>query len=353
MRRVTREALAGLRLLRANFRRLPKPLKVNLCVTFRCQYHCRTCEIWRRTTAGELSIDELLQFVAANREVAWLDVCGGEVFLRPDLGELFDAIAKSWRSLALLHFATNGYLPDRIVSVTERLMKSLAGRARVIVTVSVDGDEPLNDEIRGMPGGFRRQIATFKALRRIPGVEVAFGMTLSRYNVRSVERTLLACQQACPGVAAGDLHLNVAQRSGHYYGNLDSDDVLAPRQELHEAIERHRRGRGLSTSLSAWVETRYLRVLEGFVRDGFTSQRCHALRSSCFVDPQGTVFPCISYARPLGSLRETGMALGPIWSSASSRDLQRDIWMRRCPRCWTACEAYPSILGNMLRPGAA
>ena len=41
----------------------------------------------------------------------------------------------------------------------------------MIVTVSVDGDEQTNDEIRGIKGGFRRQIETFKALRRIPGID--------------------------------------------------------------------------------------------------------------------------------------------------------------------------------------
>ena len=79
--------------------------------------------------------------------------------------------------------------------------------------------------------------------------------------------------------------------------------------------------------------------------------RCHALRSSCFVDPWGTLYPCITYSRPLGSLRSTDMDLAPLWHAESTREVQREIWNDQCPRCWTACEAYPSILGNLLRPG--
>jgi radical SAM protein with 4Fe4S-binding SPASM domain len=78
--------------------------------------------------------------------------------------------------------------------------------------------------------------------------------------------------------------------------------------------------------------------------------RCHALRSSCFIDPWGTVFPCISYSRPLGRLRDTGMALDPIWRKAATAGVQREIWSGDCPQCWTACEAYQTILGNVLRP---
>ena len=30
------------------------------------------------------------------------------------------------------------------------------------------------------------------------------------------------------------------------------------------------------------------------------------------------------------------------------RSVQREIWQGQCPQCWTACEAYQSILGNVL-----
>ena len=87
---------------------------------------------------------------------------------------------------------------------------------------------------------------------------------------------------------------------------------------------------------------------------------CHALRASCFIDPWGTVYPCITYSRPVGRLRETGMRLDPIWNGPDARQLQREIWDGQCPQCWTACEAYQSILGNVLagrwrsrRPGMA
>ncbi len=75
---------------------------------------------------------------------------------------------------------------------------------------------------------------------------------------------------------------------------------------------------------------------------------CHALRASCFIDPWGVVYPCITYSRPIGRLRETGMRLDPIWNAHETTQLQREIWKGQCPQCWTACEAYQSILGNVL-----
>jgi len=350
VQRVARHLLAAAQLARANVERLPTPIKVNLCVTYWCQYRCQTCNIWRRRPADELTTGELRQLIDLNRDARWLDVTGGEIFLRNDLPELFDAIAATWRKLAVFHFATNGFLTDRIVALTDRLARATA--ARVIVTVSLDGDERVNDEIRGIRGGYRRQIDTFNALRRLPGVETVFGMTLSRRNVDLIDETFAACRRDCPGLRIEDFHVNVAQRSSHYYDNAGSDAVDVPSSQLRAALGQYRRLRGPSRSVSAWVESRYLRHLDAFLATGASPMQCHALRSSCFIDPWGTVYPCISYARPIGHLRDTGMRLAPIWDDGGTRQMQCEIWHGHCPHCWTACEAYQSILGNLIRPWA-
>ena len=72
---------------------------------------------------------------------------------------------RQWKRLALLHFPTNGFLTDTIVSIAERLVRHTT--SRIIVTVSLDGDEALNDEIRGIKGGYRRQVETFRRLRGV------------------------------------------------------------------------------------------------------------------------------------------------------------------------------------------
>jgi MoaA/NifB/PqqE/SkfB family radical SAM enzyme len=340
---------AASRLLKENFQRPSSPIKLNLCVTYWCQYKCQTCNIWKRKPSDELSTDELLTFIAKNREIAWLDLTGGEIFLRDDLGVIFDAISRSWKNLAVLHFPTNGFLTDAIVRHTEQLRKSSS--AEIIVTVSVDGNEQLNDEIRGIQGGYRRQVATFNELRRIPGVRVVFGMTLSRHNVGCVEETFEACARECPGLTRRDFHLNVAQLSEHYYGNAESSTVPASQEALEPELHRYRERLGWPTSMADWVERDYLKHLDGYLRTGRTPMRCHALRSSCFVDPWGVVFPCISYSKPVGRLRDCGMDLGAVWQSQALVATQSEIWEGNCPQCWTPCEAYQSILGNLLVPG--
>jgi radical SAM protein with 4Fe4S-binding SPASM domain len=343
---IARSTHVGAALVRSTVTRPPAPLKINFCLTYWCQYRCKTCNIWQRKPTDELTTDEVIRFVRQNPNITWVDLTGGEIFLRPDIDDIFDAVVSGWSRLALLHFPTNGFLTDRIVRSVERF----AGRepVRTFVTVSLDGDEQTNDEIRGIKGGFRRQIETFNALRRIPGIATVFGVTLSAYNLGRFAQTLDACVRECPGLTVKDIHLNVAQVSGHYYDNAGASamrvDASAARKELHE----YRSLRGRPRSATELLEATYLRYLDEFLQTGRTPMPCHALRSSCFVDPWGVVYPCISYSKPIGNLRETDMRLDPIWNAHQTRRLQDEIWNGQCPQCWTACEAYQSILGNVL-----
>jgi radical SAM protein with 4Fe4S-binding SPASM domain len=346
IQQLRRSAHLGVALLEATARRPVAPLKLNLCLTYWCQYKCKTCNIWRRKPTDELTTDEVTALVRENPNVNWLDLTGGEIFLRPDIDEIFDAIVTGWRRLAILHFPTNGFLTDRIVGSVERLAGR--GSAQTIVTVSLDGDEALNDEIRGIKGGFHRQIETFKALRRIPGIVTALGMTLSTYNLGRFGQTFEACARECPDLTVDDIHLNVAQKSGHYYANAEMDAVAPDPRLAREEMKKYRQLRGRARSPRQLLENAYLANLDEFLLTGRTPMPCHALRASCFIDPWGVVYPCITYSRPVGRLRDTGMRLDPIWNAPETAQVQGEIWKGQCPQCWTACEAYQSILGNVL-----
>src|SRR5512139_2332860 len=95
-----RSAHLGMALLRATAHRPSAPLKVNWCLTYWCQYRCKTCNIWQRKPADELTTDEALGFIRQNPHVTWADLTGGEIFLRPDIAELLEAIVVGWTRLA-------------------------------------------------------------------------------------------------------------------------------------------------------------------------------------------------------------------------------------------------------------
>jgi Fe-coproporphyrin III synthase len=341
-------ALAA-RAFEANLRRPTHPYKLTFCVTFWCNYKCETCNIWKMKPRDELRLDEIQSFFKQSSRFLWVDLTGGEVWLRKDFVDVAEAVITNCKNLLLLHFPTNGYLTDKIVAGTREIRKM--GGEKIILTVSTDGDEAMNDDIRGIAGGWQRQIETFRRLREIPGVEVVLGMTLSAKNVDHFPQAFAAAKREIPDLGYEDFHVNIVTESEHYLGNTD----LALRknvspQALADAAEAYGRLRGHALHPVAFLERAYLKRVRRYLETGTTPVRCHALRSSCFVDSWGNVFPCTIWDRKLGSLRDVGYDLKRLWNTPEADALQADAWESKCPNCWTPCEAYQSILGNLVRP---
>jgi Fe-coproporphyrin III synthase len=350
MRRLRPYAALAARALQTNVMRPRFPYKLTFCLTYWCNYACQTCNIWKMKPRDELTLPEIRQFFQRSNRFVWIDVTGGEVSLRKDFPAICEAIIRNCRNLLLLHFPTNGYLSDKIVEYTRSIMQM--GPEKLIITVSTDGDEAMNDRIRGIDGGWHRQIETFRRLRELPGVDVVLGMTLSASNVDHFPQAFAAAKREIPNLDYRDFHVNIVHESSHYLGNteLGLRQSVAP-EALAQATEAYAKLRGLDWSPVNYLERAYLKRVRRYLETARTPMRCHALRASCFIDSWGHVYPCTIYDRRIGSLREVDYDLARIWQSDESLAIQRGIWDFKCPQCWTPCEAYQSILGNALRPG--
>jgi MoaA/NifB/PqqE/SkfB family radical SAM enzyme len=343
------------RAAQANLGRLDFPFKLTFCLTFWCNYRCQTCNIWKMKPRDELTLDEIRRFFARSSRFLWVDLTGGEVTLRKDFIDICEAVVDGCPDLLLLHFPTNGYLTDKVVDAARALTTGRAGRRRpekLIITVSTDGDEATNDAIRGIEGGWRQQLETFKALRTMPGVDVVLGMTLSNANVDHFPTAFAAAQREVPDLRPDEFHVNIVHESPHYLGNTDLGLRSAvDREKLASAIEQYAHLRGLSRSPVGYLERTYLAQVRRYLETGRTPMRCHALSTSCFIDSWGNVFPCTIYDRKIGSLRNVDYDLARIWNTPEADALEREIFDYKCPQCWTPCEAYQSIMGNFVTRG--
>jgi MoaA/NifB/PqqE/SkfB family radical SAM enzyme len=160
---VGRSAHLGLALLRSTAVRPSAPLKLNLCLTYWCQYKCKTCNIWRRKPTDELTTDEVGALIRENPHVNWVDLTGGEIFLRPDIDDIFDAILTGWSRLAILHFPTNGFQTDRIVQSVERIARHVSGAS----SHSRHHDRARDDAVHLQPRALPRHVRRLRA--RVPG----------------------------------------------------------------------------------------------------------------------------------------------------------------------------------------
>ena len=63
----------------------------------------------------------------------------------------------------------------------------------------------------------------------------------------------------------------------------------------------------------------------------------------------GATNACSIWDAKVGNLRDNAFDLRALWDGDRRRELRTDVVEERCSHCWTPCEAYPSILGNLAR----
>lgn len=201
------------------------PRTIDLSLTGRCNLRCRYCfYAGAMQLRQDLPAEEWLTFFAELGHLAVREVClsGGEVFVRPDLWELIDAVIANRMRYSLL---TNGTLiTEKIVAMFET-----GGRLERLgsIQVSIDGSCPeVHDASRGR-GSFGKAVRGLRLIHET-GLPVTARVTINRYNVDDLENIagLLLDEIGIQGFGTND-----AIPMGAGCGNQD-EIVLSPAQQL-------------------------------------------------------------------------------------------------------------------------
>jgi len=146
-------------------------------VTRSCPLSCVHCynDSGKKTYPGELSTREALSVIdgLASFKVPAIIFSGGDPLQRPDIFELIEyAGSKDVRTI----LSTNGILIDK--DTAERIKDS----GIVYVGVSIDGNEEVNDRLRGMQGGFKKALNGMRLCRDL-GLVVGVRFTMSKKTI--------------------------------------------------------------------------------------------------------------------------------------------------------------------------
>lgn len=339
-------------IMRANVRSPALPYKVTFVSTYHCNFRCEMCNIWQRKSENEMTPDEVALFFDKYPQFSWVHLTGGEIFMRRDIGDLIGAIQRSCRQLFLLNFPTTGWFGDRTVAAAEQILAR--GIGRLMITISIDGPKALHEEMRGLPGSWERGLETYRRLRGIKrsNFQAVVGMTLLGKNATKVDETIAAIKTAIPDFDRSELHLNIGHDSEHYFGNVGYP-VATHHAEIVRAVEDHRRKVGERIHPVNFLENRFQSLIPKYYETHKSPLPCTALSSSCFIDAYWDLYPCSIWTEKIGNLRDNRFDLKALWNSPRRKDLREDVVEERCSHCWTPCEAYPTILGNLVKATTA
>ena len=296
----------------------------------------------------ELSIPEVRRILGQMPHLNWLDLTGGELFLRKDAVELIEAVCEV-PSLGVLHFPTNGWFGARIVEAA-RARPGAAARHR-----PPDHREPRRTA-RPARSDPRPRRMLRAGDRDVPAAaRHRFRSDLRRHDHHPRQRR--RHRRPRSGAEAADSGFPCRRVALELDADLGA--LLSQRAPRQDRRARPRARWSAATSGAAGVphnlvdamELAFLVNLEFYQRGEPTGIVCQALRSTAFISPEGDLYPCHVYDRPLGNLRER--SLDEIWNSPEVLEARRDIEKLACGGCFTPCEAYPALAGAPGRGGGA
>ena len=326
------------------------PFELNFAVTYRCCLRCRNCRIWEQPAQNELTLEEIQKLAGRLKNFSWLRLTGGEPFLRPDFPQIVKAFQAGMPDLYLLSTPTNGFNPELVLRQVKEMLPDL--KSRYVVTVSLDGPPGVHDALRGVPESFARAMETYRQLKSLesafPNFRVFFGYTIQPGNLGKFSSLLEEVKKDFPRLTADDFHVNLAQRSEVYYHNQEVEWEPDYAQEAAGEVKRILKMRSFSLSPVGLIEDLYLRLGLKYLKTGLCPLACKAPWLSCFITPQGEVYPCTGLNRSLGNLREADYDLNTVLNSPQAKEIAQAIFQGKCPQCWTPCEAHQLIASRFL-----
>ena len=129
---------------------------------------------FERCTDEELALDEIKKIAAYLDKLVWLDISGGEPFLRDDLPDIIAAFDAKTISIP-----TNSFDPTLIRNEVKKVRS--VTEAEINIAVSIDGFRETNDIIRSK-GYFDKSIETIDLLKSLNNVRVKVNTVLCNEN---------------------------------------------------------------------------------------------------------------------------------------------------------------------------
>jgi len=310
------------------------PYDAVIAVTYRCNARCLMCNIWQTEDAGDLDAALLAKLPDTLR---YVNLSGGEPFLRRDLPELVDAVmAASPRAQIII--STNGLVSQGRVREAAAGFRQRYGD-RVGLGVSIDGIGATHDRIRGIDGAFDRATELVKALRSDGLTNLRLAFTAVDENVQDFYQVYRLSQEL--GV---EFTSAVAQGSSHYFQKDSTSAVKL--EELRGQLDRIAAGELSSTSPKRWARAYFERGLYDFARGEGRPLACLAADDFFFMSPAGTIYACNVLDLPLGNLRDASFE--EIWTSPAAVKARESV--AGCGMgCWMVCTARTAIKRNPLR----
>jgi radical SAM protein with 4Fe4S-binding SPASM domain len=329
-----------------------RPIQLTYFLTRKCNARCPFCFYLSRSDADsqgpELTLEEIERVSSSLGGLLWLAFSGGEPFLRDDIVEIAGIFYRNNRPSFIL-LPTNGLLPDAISRRTEEILRRCP-RSTVAVKLSLDGPEEVHDKLRCVPGAYRKVLETYQGLKgllsRYANFELGFNSVLCATNQDRMPELIDLVRKLGPGLTHTVSLVRGRVRDGQLK-DVDEEryrltaELLAKDLGCAEAGTYRFRG----SRLKAAQDIVQRRMIYRTMTEKRRLVPCTAGRLTLVMTETGDVYPCESFDRKVGNLREGGYDIPSILRTPEARAAIRNIRESGC-HCTHECYMMMNVLFN-------
>jgi len=304
------------------------PYKVLINLTDLCNSRCKISDIWKIKPENEINVDNIIKsFDGSEKDIYWLSLSGGEVTLVKYYFELIDRLKKKLPNLKIVAFTTNCLTPNRVVKYAKYIKDN---NLDPLITLSLDGDEKLHDEVRGIKGNYKKCLETYKMLKD-EKILCHYGITLSDKNYEFVKNNYHNYKDTMKAVTF--IHSEGIYNKENSYDDderiiksLKIIDKNFKIKKLYEIIEKIH----IKLSIKFLEKKRKKNIIP-----------CDVLNSSIHIMQDGAVKPCM-FMKEIGNIKENNML--NFLRKQTTLEIKEKIKKDQCPKCWMNCYSPHSII---------
>ena len=301
----------------------------SIIVTYRCNARCNMCDVWHYPTkpSEEIGLDVIKKLP----EMFFVNVTGGEPFVRQDLPQIISGLRKKAKRIVI---STNGYFTDRIIELCKKFPD-------LGIRISIEGSPESNDKIRGIPDGYRRTQETLRKLQEIGMKDIGFAMTVQDVNYRDLVGLYEMAKKLDYEFATATLH------NSHYFHKFDNK--IESKEAVITEFERLIKELLRSRKIKEWFRAYFNYGLINYIKGNPRLLPCEMGRDGFFLDPWGDVLACngMDDKIPMGNLKEQGW--DEIWKGKRAQEVYNMV--RDCKKnCWMIGSVAPAMWQHPIKP---
>ncbi len=329
------------------------PIHLTFFLTRRCDSRCRFCfylseDVEPEYDQRELNSTEIEKVAGSMGNLMWLALSGGEIFLRKDLVQIV-RIFYDKNKPALILLPTNGLRTEIICAQTEEILKSCP-KSTIVVKLSVDGPEDIHDAIRGVPGGYRKTLATYEKLggliEKYPNFELGINTVFCSEN-QDVMDEVIASVAKLEQVKTHTISLIRGKVPDESLKKVDQDKYWHAIDILEENLKKKQSAiyRFRGAKLKAAQDIVQRRLIHQTNQEKKQLIPCYAGRLNLVLSETGDLFPCESFTMKFGNIRNSKYDVTKLLESERAEKILQTIKNKGC-YCTHECYFMTNILFN-------